>query len=168
MMFMLASFMALSHLILGASPFQATPTAFPMAQVNPETSHPRESELMKPEEIRLLIKQAGDAWVRGDAGAFAALFAPDGEFIVPGNRWVGKAEIEKAAANFLVNHSDVKILIRRLIIEGNQAAVEWHWEDREKATGRRSQADDAIVIDWQNGQIVRWREYIDTLVKNHE
>lgn len=160
--------MALSNLILGASSAQVTATTFPMVQINSEISHSRESKFMQPEEIRFIIKQAGDAWMRGDATAFAALFATDGEFIIPGNRWVGKAEIERAAAIFFVNYSDIKIVIQRIIIEGNQAAVEWHWEDREKATGRRSQADDVIVIDWQNGQIVRWREYIDTLVRNHE
>ena len=46
--------------------------------------------VMKPDEIRAMIEQAGQAWVAGDADAFAALFTPDGEFIVPGKRWQGQ------------------------------------------------------------------------------
>lgn len=114
------------------------------------------------EEMRSLIQQAAQAWMAGDADAFASLFVTNGEFIVPGNRWVGQAEICKAAADFASTHSEVKISIRRIITEGNQAVVEWHWQDKENATNRRTQADDAIVIDFKDSQIRRWREYIDT------
>jgi uncharacterized protein (TIGR02246 family) len=117
---------------------------------------------MKPEEIRSVIKQASNAWIAGDANAFAALFMPDGEFIVPGDRRIGQAEIRKVAADYASAYSDVKINIRRIIIDGNQSVVEWDWEDKENASGIRSQANDAIVIDFKNGQISRWREYIDT------
>lgn len=117
---------------------------------------------MKSEEMRSLIQQAAQAWMLGDADAFASLFVTDGEFIVPGNRWVGQAEIRQAAADFASTHSEVKISIRRMIIEGNQAVVEWYWQDKENATNRRTQADDAIVVDFKADRISRWREYIDT------
>ncbi len=151
--FILGTLLILSSL---ASSIEATATRLPIAQINIG-----ESRLMTAEEIRSLIKQAGDSWVRGDAAAFAALFAIKGEFIVPGKRWLGRSEIEKAAADFALAY-DVKVEIRRIMVDGNQALVEWYWEDREKATGVRNQADDAIVIDFENGQIVRWREYIDS------
>ena len=117
---------------------------------------------MKSEEMRSLIRQAAQAWMVGDADAFASLFVTNGEFIVPGNRWVGQAEIRKAADDFASTHSEVEISIRRIIIEENQAVVEWHWQDKENATNCRTQADDAIVVDFKDGQISRWREYIDT------
>jgi uncharacterized protein (TIGR02246 family) len=120
-----------------------------------------EPELMQPEEIRTLIKKARNAWMDGDADAWAALFVPNGELIVPGNRWVGREAIRKVAADFASVHSEVKINVRRIMIVENQAVVEWHWQDKENATGRRSQADDAIVIDFKAGRIGRWREYID-------
>ena len=41
---------------------------------------------MEPANMRSLIKQAADAWIAGDGDAIAALFVPDGEFIVPGKR----------------------------------------------------------------------------------
>ncbi len=116
---------------------------------------------MTPERIRSVIQQAADAWKTGNADAFASLFLPDGEFIVPNNRWVGPVKIEQVTADFTANY-EVKIEIRRIIVEGEQAVVEWHWEDMEKATGKCNQADDAIVVDFKSGKFSRWREYIDT------
>ncbi|MCU0535319.1 MAG: nuclear transport factor 2 family protein [Hydrococcus sp. Prado102] len=125
-------------------------------------SNLQRAESMQSEEIRAIIKQAGDAWVNEDAEAFASLFSQDGEFIVPGNRWVGRKAIREVAEGFFKSYSNVKVEIKQIIIEGDRAAVEWYWEDREDATGRLNRADDAIVIEFKEGQIVRFREYIDT------
>ena len=119
-------------------------------------------QIMSPNKINLIIQQAKNAWINGDATAFSSLFSIDGEFLVPGNRWVGREKIRKIAADFATSSSDVKIEIRRIIIEGNQAVVEWYWENTDNSTGYRNQADDVIVIDFVEGQIYRWREYIDT------
>jgi uncharacterized protein (TIGR02246 family) len=127
-----------------------------------EISYGQEVGFAVKESVTAIIEQAANAWIQQDPDAFAALFTPDGEFIVPGDRWVGYAAIRKAAASFAVNYSEVKIDIKQIIVEGNQAVVEWHWQDVQKATGKSSSADDAIVVEFQNGKISRWREYIDT------
>lgn len=116
----------------------------------------------KQKDMRMLIEKARDAWVARDADAVAQLFTLDGVFIVPGQRWQGQARIHEEATRFAQRYSDVKIDIQRVIIEGNQAVVEWHYEDVETATGRRNRAEDVIIIDVKNGQISRWREYFDT------
>ena len=116
---------------------------------------------MKPDEMRAMIERAGQAWVAGDADAFAALFVPDGDFIVPGKRLRGQAAIREVLAGFAERYSDVKVDIRRIIVEGDRAVVEWYWEDTKNATGVRNKADDAIVVDFRDGRISRWREYID-------
>lgn len=120
------------------------------------------SKVLTLEDVRLIIKKAKDAWMTGNADEFANLFTPDGELIVPGERWVGPAAIRQVVTDFSAAYSVINIDIRRIIIDGNQAVVEWHWQDKEKATGTRSAADDAIVIEFKAGQISRWREYIDT------
>lgn len=111
--------------------------------------------------IHSIIQQARDAWVNGDADAFASLFTADGEFLVPGNRWVGQEAIRQVAADFAASSSGVTVEIRRIMVEGNQAAVEWYWEDTD-SSGRLNRADDVIMIDFVDGRISRWREYIDT------
>lgn len=115
---------------------------------------------MHSEKIASMIQQAQAAWMTGDAEGFAALFTEDGEFVVPGQVYRGAEEIRSVTADFTATH-DVQIQIRRIIAEGEQAAVEWRWEDIETATGKRSTADDVIVVDFQEDQIKRWREYID-------
>ncbi len=115
---------------------------------------------MTPAQIQQLIQTARDAWIAGDADAWAGLFIPNGEMIVHGQRWVGQAEIRKALSDFTAGTAGVKIEIRRIIIDGNQAVVEWDWQDQDKA-GRLSQAEDVIVIDFAADRIRRWREYID-------
>jgi uncharacterized protein (TIGR02246 family) len=114
--------------------------------------------------IRMAIDTARNAWMNGEADQFANLFTEDGEFIVPGHVYRGRDEIRTVTAEFAESHSNVQINIHRIITEGNQAVVEWHWEDTEIASGKRTVADDAIVIDFEVEQIKRWREYIDTTV----
>jgi uncharacterized protein (TIGR02246 family) len=114
------------------------------------------------EDIRTLVEKAKEAWVAQDANALVKLFTSDGEIIVPGQKWQGQARIREEINHFAEQYSDVKIDIKRIIIENNQAAVEWYYEDTEKETGHRNQADDVIVIDFKDGLISRWREYFDT------
>lgn len=120
------------------------------------------SQHMQPGDMRALIEKARDAWVNRDANTLAQLFTPDGELIVPGQRWQGQAQIRQEINHFAQQYSDVKIVIRRIIFADSQAVVEWYYEDTEKATGHRNKADDAIVIDFKDGRISRWREYFDT------
>ncbi|MBD1879822.1 nuclear transport factor 2 family protein [Coleofasciculus sp. FACHB-T130] len=117
---------------------------------------------MNPEDIRIAIAQARDAWIARDGEALAALFTPNGEIIVPGQRWQGQERIRQEVAHFAQQYSDVRIEIQQVIVDGDRAVVEWYYEDTENATGRCNKADDVIVINFQAGRISRWREYFDT------
>ncbi|KYC42711.1 DUF4440 domain-containing protein [Scytonema hofmannii PCC 7110] len=119
------------------------------------------------QNVRTLIEQARNAWVARDPDAVAQLFTSDGELIVPGQRWQGQTKIRQEVSKFAEQFIDVSITIRRVVVDGNQAAVEWHYEDTEKRTGKRNKADDAIVLEVKDGRIVYWREYFDneTLAK---
>ncbi len=117
---------------------------------------------MNQEEIQASIEKARSAWANQDVDALVQMFTIDGEIILPGQKWQGQAKIREEITNFAQQYSNIKIDIRRILIENNQAAVEWYYEDTEKATGHRNKADDVIVIDFQDGCISRWREYFDT------
>jgi len=125
--------------------------------MNPATAQ-NESQ----QNIRSLIEQAKNAWISRDIDAITELFTLDGELIVPGQISKGRARIREQLANFAQQYIDVNITIQRIVIDGNQAAVEWHYEDTEKSTGKRNQADDAIILEVKDGQICYWREYFDT------
>ncbi len=113
-------------------------------------------------DIPTIIQQAKDAWVNLDGNTLAKLFTPDGELIVPGHRWQGQAEISEAVSSIAQQSKDIKIDIARIIISGEQAVIEWHYQETEKTTNHRKTTDDAIVVDFRDGQISRWREYFDT------
>lgn len=125
----------------------------------PEDAQPRAAA--QAEAIRDLIRRAGRAWVTGDADAFASLFADDGEFVVPGRRWQGRQAIRDALARFAQSHTGVQVEIRDILVQGDRAAVEWRWQDTDLQTGAVHTADDVIVVDFREGRIVGWREYID-------
>ncbi|MFQ4141156.1 SgcJ/EcaC family oxidoreductase [Chlorogloeopsis sp. ULAP02] len=122
---------------------------------------------MKVEEIHSIIQQAAQAWMTGNADAFAELFAPDGKFIVPGNSYVGRTAIQQVTAEFAATHSGVKIEIKQILIDGDRAAVEWTWEDTNNETGKQQKAEDAILVDFKEGLITRWREYIDSNIPSN-
>ena len=107
-----------------------------------------------------MIQESRNAWVTGDAAAFAVLFTADGELIVPGQRWQGRRAIETETTNFLQQFW-VAIEIQKILIEGNQAAIEWDWQETPKAGGQTRQTQDAILVEFEAGHIRRWREYID-------
>lgn len=119
------------------------------------------AQAAQPHLLHSVIQSARTAWISGDADAFAALFTETGEFVVPGQVYRSPAQIRAVTADFSASHADVQIEIRRMITEGSQVVVEWHWEDTETATGQRMVADDAIVVDFEGDKIKRWREYID-------
>jgi uncharacterized protein (TIGR02246 family) len=118
---------------------------------------------MTPEAMRSVIQQAADFWIKGNSRGFAALFSADGEFIVPGSRWVGVGAIERAAKEFHESHNEVEIEIQQILVENTRACVEWVWRDISLSSGKRTQAKDAIIVDFQDGKIQRWREYIDDI-----
>jgi uncharacterized protein (TIGR02246 family) len=126
-----------------------------------ELSYGQEIGIAVQSPVASLIQQAADAWMQADADAFANLFTPEGEFIVPGNRWSGRDTIRQVAADFGQDYTDITIHIHRIVQDNQQAILEWQWQETEKATGKRGSADDVIVIDFQDGKIRRWREYID-------
>ncbi len=113
-----------------------------------------------PQTVREIVNRARNAWIQGDADAFASLFTPDSEFVVPGNRWTGRDAIRQVTAEFVKNY-DVAIAIERIMIDGNAAVVQWDWQETNRATGERSQAEDAIVVDFRGDRICRWHEYIN-------
>lgn len=137
----------------------ANPNSANLNSANPNSSIT--AAAVTPEQLRSMIETARQSWLTGNIARFTSLFTASGEFIVPGQVYRGRHEIQAAMAEFFDSHSDVTIQIQQIILEGSRAAVEWHWEDTEIATGQRTIADDAIIVDFQGDRIARWREYID-------
>jgi len=119
-------------------------------------------QTLSPALVEQTVQQAAQAWRDEDVDAFISLFPMSGVMIAQSHRWVGKGNIRQAFNEFFSRNTDVKITIHQILIQERHAAVEWRWQERNRETGAVSNAEDAILIDFDsNGQILRWREYID-------
>jgi uncharacterized protein (TIGR02246 family) len=116
---------------------------------------------MTVDEVTQLIERQAHAWIVQDIELALPDFAPDAIFQSPGGRFVGRSEIRRVANAFFAETASVKITILRVIFDGRNGAVEWTWEETLRSTNRRRFAEDAIIFEIVDGQIVYWREYFD-------
>ena len=114
------------------------------------------------EQARALVERQARAWERGDVAAITADFAPDGVLISPGGRWQGHDALRIAAEAFFAVSTDVQITVTRVLLDGDQGAVEWTWSETRRADGRRHTVEDAIIFVLRDDRIIYWREYFDT------
>ena len=118
------------------------------------------------EGLKAIVEGQARAWAEGDADAIAGRFAERCEFIVPGLHLTDPDQVRRAALDYFAQFSDTSVEIRRLVVQGDTAAVEWHWRHVNRQTGEATRADDAIVLQVAGGKIVYWREYIDTVSRH--
>jgi len=111
--------------------------------------------------VRALVGRQARAWEAGDPEAIVADYAPDGELVSPGGRWRGHAALREAVAAFFAGVSDVRVEVTRIVVEGEEGAVEWTWSETSRATGTRTTMQDGIVFALRDGKITYWREYFD-------
>jgi uncharacterized protein (TIGR02246 family) len=112
--------------------------------------------------IQQLVERQANAWESANSEKIIADFAEDSLFVVPGSTFRGKQQIKEAAEQYFAEFTDTKVMIKRIITNGNKGAVEWRWSDRNKKVDEISQAEDAIILELEAGKIKYWREYIDT------
>ena len=116
---------------------------------------------MNRQEAEALIKRQARAWEHADSDAVVADFAPDGILISPSGRWQGHDSLRNGIESFFAEARDIQVAVTRVLIDGDQGAVEWTWSETRLSTGRRHSADDAIIFTVRDGKITYWREYID-------
>lgn len=113
------------------------------------------------EQITAMVVRQARAWESQDARAIVNDFAPNATFIAAGFRFEGKGQIKNAARDYFKQFDRTSVKIKRIIVDGNQGAVEWNWQDRNRQTGKEGYAEDAIVFELVDEKIVYWREYIE-------
>lgn len=124
------------------------------------TMHPPKTQPIDPEIQQLVARQA-KAWEAANSNKLIADFTDDCLFVVPGSKFKSKQEIKDAADSYFANFTDIKVTIKRIIWKGREGAIEWNWSEKNRETGKESQAEDAIIFELEGKQIKYWREYID-------
>ncbi|MDY7022385.1 MAG: nuclear transport factor 2 family protein [Cyanobacteriota bacterium] len=120
------------------------------------------SGLMNSENIHAMVQRQAKAWETGDVSAIVRDFAPNATFVAGDYTFHGVEAIQKAAEDYFRQFTNTQIMIKRIIVDGVQGAVEWEWSDIKNDTGELSKAEDAIIFEVQkDSQIIYWREYIE-------
>lgn len=118
---------------------------------------------MTRDEVWAFLRSRALAWQEGDMAAIAAGYAPDVVLIAPGGvRLEGLAALRENNARYFAEYTDIRVELKRVILDGDQGALEWTWSETRRADGRRRSVDDAIVFVLRDGKIVYWAEYFDT------
>jgi uncharacterized protein (TIGR02246 family) len=130
-----------------------------------QTSGGKEYDFMDRREVEALILRQADAWRRADFDAIGADFCEDGHLISPGGTWQGPTAIANVAREWFAVCSGVQIDIKRIIVEGNQGAVEWIWHETRRADNQVYTMEDGIIFILRAGKILYWREYFNPEAK---
>lgn len=111
-------------------------------------------------DVRKVFEQVIQAWETPDPDLLAEVYAENGAFSIPGETFTGPEAIRELAVAYTAEH-EIKVDLKRIIVVGDFAFAEWVWNDTDKSTGETSQFDEAIVVDFEDGKVLNWREYID-------
>ena len=114
--------------------------------------------------IEIMVKEHALAWETGDKELLGKLLHDEVVFAYPGRR-LNKAQTIEDLEYFSSNFNDTKVYINKIIVYGNDVAVEWQFATTEIKTGKRQVVSDAIVGSVKDGKFVVWKEYLDGRVK---
>jgi uncharacterized protein (TIGR02246 family) len=114
---------------------------------------------MTHDEVHRLLLRRIRAWRDEDLEAIVADYADDIVHVSPFGTRVGVADIRAADVSYLAEYTGFDVQIHRLVVEGDDGALEWTWSETRRADGLRRSADDAIVFTLRDGKIAYWHEY---------
>ena len=124
---------------------------------------------MTPSNLEI-VRGMYDAWHRGDVDAFVGALAPDVEWrfadsFIYGqiNPLIGRDAIRNGSLRRLKTEwDDFDGELDELLDAGDDIVGLGHYVGVHKGTGRHLRAQFAHIYTLKNGQVVRWRQYVDT------
>jgi uncharacterized protein (TIGR02246 family) len=114
---------------------------------------------MTKSEVHQLLMRRARAWRDEDLDAIMTDYAPDVVHVSPYGRRGGAAAMREANVRYLAEYTAFDVQLSRLVVDGDEGALEWTWSETRRADGRRRSVDDAIVFVLRDGKIAYWREY---------
>ena len=112
------------------------------------------------EETEKLVYAHAKAWETGDYGLIDGILHKDIIFAYPGRR-MNKQETLKDFLDYNKSFENTKIYINRIIVDGDDFAVEWQFASTNIKTAKRTAVSDAIIGNVRDGKIAVWKEYLD-------
>jgi len=93
--------------------------------------------MMTHDEVRDFLMRRIRAWEAEDLDAIMADYAPDVVHITPGGRRVGTATMRENNARYLAEYTGFGVELTRLILDGDEGALEWTWTEARRYMGSR-------------------------------
>jgi len=129
---------------------------------------------MSGENTATAIREAIEAFGRGDLEGAVAPFADDAEYneFGTGQTYKGKAQIRAANQGWMIAFPDAKAEVKTQIVTGDEVALEVVWRGTHTgplqspagtvpATGRRVEVPSAIVATMRGGKVQSQRQYFN-------
>ena len=107
-----------------------------------------------------IVYKHARAWETGDYLLFDSIMHEDVVFAYPGRR-MNKDEALKDFIDYNKSFSNTKVYINKIIVDGDNLAVEWQFASTKIKTGDRTTVSDAIIGKIKDGKIIVWKEYLD-------
>lgn len=117
-------------------------------------------ELKKEEAAKELIYKHANAWETGNYGLLDSILHEDLVFAYPGRR-LNKHETLADFLDYNKTFKNTKIYINKIMVKGDDLAVEWQFASTNIKTGNRTAVSDAIIGKSKDGKIIVWKEYLD-------
>jgi ketosteroid isomerase-like protein len=120
-------------------------------------------------QIERTLREAYAARKRGDLEALSQYFTPHARFQISGSnaspvarKVVGAAEFRPLLGGLIQTFELLDYTIVSLLIDGQQAAVQWHAKMRSSVTGQTFETDLFDLIEMEDGRIASFLEFCDT------
>lgn len=111
-------------------------------------------------EVERLVRAHATAWETGDTLLLHRIIHDDALLAYPRRR-LGKVAWTAELSQFSKEHSGTRVYIHRILVDGEDFAVEWQFASTDRETGIRTAVSDAIIGRVKDGSIVLWKEYLD-------
>ena len=118
-------------------------------------SEPKNEEL-----IEAIIYNHARAWETGDYELLESILHEDLIFAYPGRR-MNKQETLMDFVEYNKSFNDTKIYVSKIIVDGDDLAIEWQFASTNIKTGNRTAVSDAIIGKMKDEKIIVWKEYLD-------
>lgn len=115
-------------------------------------------------KIEKMVRDHAKAWENGDMELLNSLLHDDIVFAYPGRR-LNKNQTLEDLDYFSKHYNETKVYVHKVIIDGNNAAVEWQFATTKKDDKKRQVVSDAIIAQVKDGKFIVWKEYLDGRVK---
>ena len=124
---------------------------------------------MNEKENTKIVQDMYAAYTRGDVPGILSHMDNSITFTVPGTQANPLAGTRRGLAAMKQFYADLASIVdlnvfepREYIAQGNKVVVLVHYAGTFRSTGRRMEADSAMVWTLENGKVVRFQEYTDT------